>query len=400
MKKLLIFIGLLFILALTACAPTTPVADCTNETCFSDSNATDMNQSNMTVVDNMTDSEDNMDSDVEMATPERPKQISQTYQEGDFITLNIRAQDLDGDDLVYTYSEPFDEDGTWQSEIGDAGLYDVTIVASDGKLDTSVTLTIELTSVNKKPVISGFDSVSVIEGQRVTFDPTVTDEDNDNITTTYSGWLSTNTYTTTFEDAGEYEVTLTAFDGKESVSETVQVIVKNVNRRPIVENVNDISVLEGEFIEVEVNAADPDGDFLTYEFSKPLAEDGTWQTQIGDADKYSVTVTVSDGEIESPETFTVEVLSLNSAPVIADFEDITVNEGETITFSPVVTDADNDTVTVTYSGWMDSESYTTTFTDAGEYEVTITADDTKTQSLSTVTVTVIDVNRAPVFVFE
>jgi VCBS repeat-containing protein len=408
MKKLLVFIGLLFILALTACTPSTQVEECgINQTCSNMTTST-MKDTNMTMDDNMSEIVDvveevDMESDepeVELAPIEETKKVSQTYQEGDLIQLNIRAEDEDGDTLSYTYSEPFDENGEWQSQSGDAGMYDVTIVASDGKLDTSLTITIELTSVNKKPVISNFDSISVIEGQRVTFEPTVTDEDEDELTLTYSGWLSTNTYTTTFEDAGEYEVTLTASDGKESVSETVSVTVQNVNRRPIVESVADITVLEGESIEVEVNAADPDGDYLEYEFSKPLSEDGKWETQVGDADKYSVTVTVSDGEIQTPETFTVEVLSLNSAPVIQDFIDVFVSEGETITFSPTVTDEDGDNVSITYSGWMDSESYTTTFDDAGEYEVTITADDGQAQAFQTVTVVVANVNRAPVFVFE
>lgn len=67
--------------------------------------------------------------------------------------------------------------------------------------------------------------------------------------------------------------------------------------------------------------------------------------------------------------------SVNRPPVLAFIADITVTEGETVSFSPSATDADLDNLTFSYSGWMTSSSYTTQAGDAGTHTVTVTVDD-------------------------
>ena len=55
---------------------------------------------------------------------------------------------------------------------------------------------------------------------------------------------------------------------------------------------------EGDLIFFEPIGVDPDGDVITYTYSKPLNENGEWQTQTGDAGTYLVTITASDGKEE------------------------------------------------------------------------------------------------------
>ena len=107
-------------------------------------------------------------------------------------------------------------------------------------------------------------------------------------------------------------------------------------------------------------------------------------------------MTASDGDLEDSRVFDLIVESLNKAPVI-DIDDVTVDEGDTITLDPDVTDPDGDDVTVEYSGFMTSPTKQTDFDDAGEYTVTITASDGINEASVTITVTVNDVNRAPTF---
>ena len=104
-------------------------------------------------------------------------------------------------------------------------------------------------------------------------------------------------------------------------------------------------------------------------------------------------MTVTDGELTASEVVNIDVIVRNHAPVMEKIGDVAVREGDTITFDPKVTDADGDQITVAYSGWMNSPSYTASYNDAGEYAVKVTASDGKMEASQTVKVIVKDSNR-------
>ncbi|MBW3015479.1 hypothetical protein KY330_03595 [Candidatus Woesearchaeota archaeon] len=158
-----------------------------------------------------------------------------------------------------------------------------------------------------------------------------------------------------------------------------------------------VTVNEGELVRVRLDAKDPDGDELTFKYEKPLNEKGEWQTSLGDDGKYYTTVTVSDGETAVEVEVLIEVLSVNEDPVLEPMKDLTVNEGETIRLSPKAIDPDGDKIFFEYSGWMTSDTKNTDYDDAGTHEVIITVSDGNGgEDSQTLTVTVKDVNRAPV----
>jgi uncharacterized protein YbcI len=333
--------------------------------------------------------------------------------EGDLVKLALKATDADGDKLTYEFSAPLNGKGEWQTEEGDAGEYKATVTVSDGKAETSKEVLIVVKSKNKLPVLETIQPITVNEGETVSFAPKATDPDGDKVTITYSGWMTTSEYKTTFDDAGDHIVKITASDGKEPVSQDVKVTVKNVNRAPILQSLNDISVKEGEKVTITAIAADPDKDNVVITYSIPLDSKGEWQTKAGDAGKYRVTVTASDGTLKSEKSFFIIVESLNKAPVIEDIKiTVTPSEGtkvdglnvqitldseqdiKTITLEPKTSDADGDQVTVTYSGFMTGSSKAITWNDGGQKTVTVTATDGK----ETVTKTInIEINRAPQF---
>ncbi len=317
--------------------------------------------------------------------------------EGEVVKLKPQASDPEGDIIEFTFSEPLNASGEWQTKAGDAGFYKVTVTASDGVNEVTHEVTILVKSANRPPVMEFIEDKEVNEGETVLFEPEVVDPEGDEISITYSGWMTSNKYTTTFDDAGEYKVTVTASDGVNEVTQDVTVTVKNLNRPPVMEKIGDVS-LEGDPIAVKVDATDPDNDKLEISFSEPLDENGEWLTDIGDAGEYKITVTASDGEAEVTQDFIITVEAINRPPKIEIKSTIEVDEGETITLNPVVTDPDNDTVDVSYSGWMTSNEYTTTYEDAGEHVVTITASDGIAEVTKDVTVIVNDVNRPPEFI--
>ena len=87
--------------------------------------------------------------------------------------------------------------------------------------------------MNKPPVIDIVESVTVTEGDTIKLSPSVSDPEGDEIKIEFSGWMTSDTKVTDFDDAGEYGVTITATDagGRES-TKNIKIIVENKNRRP------------------------------------------------------------------------------------------------------------------------------------------------------------------------
>jgi hypothetical protein len=346
-------------------------------------------------VESIADSEEDDAEPVSAADSSLPKK---TVTEGEKVSFpNLKASDPDGDPITYTFSSPLNKDGEWETEKGDAGNYRVTITASDGVNKVSQDVMVVVLSANKAPVIEGLKDVTVNEGDTVSLSPTVTDPEGDEVTVTYSGWMASSTKGTTFADAGTYTVKVTATDGESESVETVKVTVLNVNRQPAL-SVSDVTIEEGETVSASATASDPDGDSVTVEFSEPLDEDGEWETDIGDAGKYRITATATDGDKEVTKSFFVIVTSKNKAPVLSGVTDIEADEGETISLSVSASDEDEDEVSITYPApFTAAGKWATGYDDAGIYTLTVSATDGISTTEETFTVVVNDMNRAPTF---
>lgn len=155
-----------------------------------------------------------------------------TVKEGELVVLKPESEDPDADTILYTFSEPLDKNGRWQTKNGDAGSYEITVTASDGELTDTQKILLVIESTNKPPVLRSIADITLNEGGAVSFKPVATDPDGDEVAITYSGWMTKATYTTNYDDAGTHIVTITASDGKESTSQDVIVTVNNVNRPP------------------------------------------------------------------------------------------------------------------------------------------------------------------------
>lgn len=322
-----------------------------------------------------------------------------TFTEGDVIQVREDiAMSPDGNPITYTYTAPLDANGRWETQIGDAGTYLITITASDGNLETSRQIRLIVEPSNLPPVISNFADVTVNEGETLTLSPTVTDPDGDNVTITYSGFTNSSTRAVDFGEAGEHTVTLTATDGFHTVTETITVTVNAVNRPPVLAPIDTITVIEGELVTVSPEASDPDGDDVTLNFGLPLNASGQWQTEVGDAGTYDADVVATDGELNTSRTVRIVVESSNRPPTLSVPAVIEVEETETISINPVISDPDGDPLVVTYSGFMTTSSYRTDYGDAGNYTVTVTVTDGIHNVSEDVSIIIHKRNRPPVFV--
>jgi hypothetical protein len=158
-----------------------------------------------------------------------------TVTEGDLVKLNLKATDPDGDELTYEFTAPLNSEGKWQTRAGDAGVFYPEITVSDGKATVVKKIKLIVEPKNNKPVLQFIPNMEVNEGETVTLNPKATDADGQKLTYTYSGWMTSNTKTTGYDDAGVHKVTVSVSDGISIVSQEVTVTVKDVNRPPEVE---------------------------------------------------------------------------------------------------------------------------------------------------------------------
>lgn len=80
------------------------------------------------------------------------------------------------------------------------------------------------------------------------------------------------------------------------------------NHAPILDLIENITVDEGDLVNMSPTATDPNGDNLTFSYTAPLNSSGLWQTVAGDGGSYTSTVTVSDGALNDSQNVTIEVL--------------------------------------------------------------------------------------------
>ncbi len=319
-----------------------------------------------------------------------------TFKEGDIVQINPNVTDPDGDELTINFGSPLNSSGGWKTSIGDAGNYAVLITVSDGINVVNKTINIIIIPSNRPPVLTAPESITVREGEVVRLDVTATDPEGSRVSMTYSGWMTANTQNTDYDDAGIYTVVVTASDGALSTVKNVTINVVNTNRPPVIGALQEITATEGEKVLVAPKFDDPDGDNVTITFSKPLGPDGSWETKSGDAGIYNVEVTVSDGVLSNTASLIITVKKKNNPPVI-EVSDIVVDEGETVIINPVVTDPENDSVSLIYSGWMNTSTKTTGYDDAGTYEVVINGSDGQNSVVKKLAVVVKNKNRPPVF---
>lgn len=254
-------------------------------------------------------------------------------KETEIVSLEPKAEDPDDDSLVFSYTSPLDDKGQWQTTYGDAGEYTMTVTVSDGKLADSRDVLVIVNKkeelpvmVESKPIES---AVFVEETSALKFSLAVEDLNNDPIT--YSWKLDGNVvstednyvFETTYDDAGSHTVKVDVSDGTSEVNRIWSVTVDNVNRKPELEDIGEISIKETEKVLLKLTAADPDDNKLEYSvsdsrFKKISDNEFEWQTDYDSAGEYSIEISVTDGQDTVSKETIIKVANMNRPPVIKE----------------------------------------------------------------------------------
>ena len=378
-------------------------------------------------------------------------------QEGELVQFEVRGFDPDNDELRIAYqSDNLPEnvdfvdngDGTalfrWQTDQESAGNYQAEFTLSDGDLERHAVVEINVEDVNRAPVWVDFpDDIEVEEGQIVQFAVTGRDPDNDQLRINYfsdnlpdvvdfvdngdgSGVFN---WQIDYESVGRYQAEFTLSDGDLETRAVVEINVRNVNRAPSIADLNEgnqIEAAEGALVAFRLEAADPDGDALEFDWDMDNLPqeagfvdngDGTgdfnWDTGFDDEGVYQPVFTVSDGDLTGEIVVTITIGEVNRAPWISDLNDrnqVEAAEDEIVLFRLEATDPDGDALEIDWdmvnlpqeANFVDNGDGTgifiwdTGFEDEGVYQPVFTVSDGNLTDEIVVTITITDVNRPPI----
>ncbi|MEK9766238.1 MAG: Ig-like domain-containing protein, partial [Thalassolituus sp.] len=314
----------------------------------------------------------------------------------------------------------------------------VTLLVNDGGVNVSQSFTITVTAVNDAPVITQGESVDVTmseDGSPQAFALTLNATDSDN-TATELNWSVTSAatngtasvtgtgnskavgYTPAAGFSGTDSFTVQVSDGDLTDSIVVNVTVEAVNSAPVIDQGASTTLTLDEVsagATLNLTATDTDGDSLTWSISSSashggVAVDATGVVTYVPVPDYngpdSFEVTVSDSTVSDSIVVSVTVNSINDLPVINEGSSVTltVNEDTSGSLTFTATDADNDPLTWTAAGALEgiitqtgSEfTYTPSPDFNGSDSFTVEVSDGTASGISTVNVTVVAVNDAPV----
>ena len=251
---------------------------------------------------------------------------------GETFTYPVEATDPEGDDLSYSLLTDSPPDMTIDENSGviiwipnSTGEFGVTVEVSDGKLSDIQSFNIIVSEpLNQAPVITSVPITSVILGEIYNYTIVAIDPEEDDLT--YTLITKPTGMTISIDGAiiwtpsavGSYDVTVEVSDGELTATQSFSIVVDTVNHAPFITLIPHTIVTAGETFNYNVNANDLDGNDLTYSLTTnpstnmSINENSgviSWPpTAIG---SFDVTVEASDGELNTTQSFTIEVIAPN-----------------------------------------------------------------------------------------
>jgi len=256
-----------------------------------------------------------------------------TANENELVKIIPHATDADGDTITYTFSQPLNSNGEWQTNYTSSGVYTITVTATDtSNLKDTQEVKITVTNINRPPVLNAISDITANEGETIVITPVVSDPDNDAISLYYSTpFDSQGRWIPGYNDSGTYNVTVTASDGIDTVTQNAKVIVTSLNRIPQATlTLSKYTVAPNEEFTITLSATDPDSDAMIFSLKKDGVEiaSGNFNSSYATTVSFSgvgdheISARITDsGNLTVLQTKGVDVAVANSTtnPVMGDF---------------------------------------------------------------------------------
>ncbi|MBN2290752.1 MAG: putative Ig domain-containing protein, partial [Candidatus Glassbacteria bacterium] len=203
-----------------------------------------------------------------------------TVSEGDTLTVPVSAIDPESE-TVSIFINPLPENSafnrqggvfTFQPDYTQAGIYLVSVVASDGELTDNELVEITVVDVSLPPTITVPAEWEIDEGDTLEFTVRALDASGEPLEV-FSAELpdgaglvqSTGDFfwVPEFDQDGEYKVTFITGDGAQTADIEVAITVADRNQPPEISRIDNPLVREDETISFEITTHDPDGDAVS-----------------------------------------------------------------------------------------------------------------------------------------
>ncbi len=344
-------------------------------------------------------------------------------EETESVKFSIEASDPNKDELKYQWfldnnDAAEAQEFNYKTTFNDQGRHNVSVVVSDGKFEARKAWGVEVKNAEIEGILNSISDIIIDENEAASAD--IPDFGKYDFKYEISEPLGDDNYwKTDYNSAGVYAATLKVFSDDFYAERNITISVHNKDRPPVLDVPLIKNANEGEELRIELGAKDPDGDAV--KFSAVNAPEGakiegnifTWTPSFdavkidsfigGVEDKlrilqkvFVIEFTAESNGIAAAKKVPVVVWDANRAPVL-ELKDIDVNEGDYANILPKYSDPDGNKVKVSYSGWINTEKYRTTFDDQGTYYVKVTASDGVLEASGYVKINVIDRNREPLF---
>ncbi|UKA05067.1 putative Ig domain-containing protein [Photobacterium damselae subsp. damselae] len=346
---------------------------------------------------------------------------------GQLLFVAVMAQDKDHDALTYTLINA----PTWMSinsktgavtghpTKNDLGSQAIVVKVSDGKAEAEIHFSVEVI-IDPIPVFSGSTSFSA--KTRQDFFGLVSAKDPNGKPLTYHlvgapSWLHIDPVTgqlsgqPPIDGAGDFVFSVSATNGTQAQTQQVSIHVTDSNKGATIEAISKQTVIKGNAFRYAVKASDPEGDTLTYRLQNAPA----WLTINGDgvieADAkseelglYTVQIVVNDGRLDKVLNFQLDIV-VDPVPTI-NSNNFIAQTRQAFHGQIIATDPNKKALTYTLSGapsWLVLDPKTgqlsgqPSIDDAGTTKFTVTVTNGNQEAKQEFTLTVEDVNTAPVF---
>lgn len=286
-------------------------------------------------------------------------------------TAALELPDFSEAGLSYTISEPLGQDNYWITGHEDAGVYYVKVTINDDEFEDSRDIKVEVKNKDRPLYFQDIDDAVMQEGQKVVINLDANDPDNDQITFSADGMpegasLESNVFSwqTNYDTVKKdnlvdivmdkfnilrkgFVIRFKAKSNDAEIEKAVKITVLDVNRAPVIEFPDNITVNEGEEINIEAKADDPDGDPVTLRY-RGFMDSSNYLTSYDDSGEYSAAIIASDGRLEAQKEVKLIIKDANRAPVFGEIPKHDVIEGNEMVIKIEALDPDGDKLV--YSG--------------------------------------------------
>jgi YD repeat-containing protein len=249
---------------------------------------------------------------------------NRTVTEGEELVVNLAATDADGDPLRYNAAgvpagatfDPVTGEFRWTPSFvaADIGPRTVIFGVSDGNRSSQESVRISIVNSNQPPIIVRVPNLLAQEGAPLQFTVAASDPDADPVTLYVESGMPTGatfdpqtalfSWTPDSDQQGNYTVRFAASDpGGLITTRDVNIEVRNVNRPPVLTDMQGRVALIGQPFTLAIEAEDADGDALTYTATglpalatlDPHTGVIQWTPAAFEAGAYDVRISATDG---------------------------------------------------------------------------------------------------------